>query len=118
MQSIDVLVGRDALYHALPGDMRRQRKLHENAVHAGVAVQSIDFREQPVLRQIGRMLYQTRIDAAPPGRLHLALHIYLRRRILPDDDHADIRRAVSGAESFHTGGDFQIKFFGRRFSID
>ena len=46
VEAVDVLLHRDALEHMRHVDMRRQRQLHQDAVHRRIGVERIDARQQ------------------------------------------------------------------------
>ena len=66
MKPVDILVGIDRHKHALRVDLRRERKLHENAVDPLVAVEPLDQPDDRRLRCIRRqaMLERREPDAA------------------------------------------------------
>ena len=53
METVHILGRRDGLDHPLGVQMRGQRQLHQNAVHARIRIQRADSGEQLWLRRIG-----------------------------------------------------------------
>jgi hypothetical protein len=54
MESVDVLVQRDALQHLAKDDARRQRQLDQDAVRGLVGVEGVDALEQCGLGDVRR----------------------------------------------------------------
>ena len=87
MQSVDVLGGVDGVDDGFSMQRLRQRQLHENAVHGGIAIELCHQRQQIALSDIRRQHVLERRHAGGLGLLMLAADIDLTRRIAADQHH-------------------------------
>ena len=92
MQPVDVLGGIDGVDDGFGMQRFRQRQLHQNAVHGGIAIELCDQRQQIGLRDVGRQHVLERRHAGGLGLLVLAADIDLAGRIAADQHHREPRR--------------------------
>ena len=113
------LAGSMALMMVSVCERFRQRQLHQNAVHGGIAVELCDQRQQIGLRDIGGQLVLERGHAGGLGLLVLAADIDLARGIVADQHHRKARRQLMLAlDPRDLFGDAGAKLCGNDFSID
>src|SRR5581483_4731244 len=86
VETVDVLVRVDALDDLLRVETRRQRELHQDAVHVAPAVQVVDEREQLGLRRRRRQPEAEEGDAERAARLLLVADVDRGRRVVADED--------------------------------
>ena len=87
MKAIDVLGRIDGGDDARRIDLRRQRQLHQDAVHGGIGVELADKTEQLVGAGRGRQMKIERLHADFDDGARLAADIGFARRIFADQDH-------------------------------
>ena len=81
MKAIDILVDGDAFDDPAHIDVRRQRQLHQDAVHRRIGIQARDQFEHLRFGRIGRQGMVEGLHAAFLASLDLVAHIDLRGRI-------------------------------------
>ncbi|MCY1298164.1 hypothetical protein D9M70_476370 [compost metagenome] len=118
MESVDVLQRIDRLQHVGFIDMRRQRQLHEDAVHTAVGIEAADKCQQVSFDSVCRQLVFKGTDAAFLSTQHLVAHVDLARRILADQHY---RQGRGNAACFHFA--YFLGHFGQhagsgRFAVD
>jgi hypothetical protein len=92
MKPVDILRDRDGLEHARHSNRRRQRQLHEDAVHRRVDVELHDPGEQFLLAHLERKFDHLGFDSDIAARTHLVAHIDRRGGIVANHDHGQRRR--------------------------
>ena len=98
MQTIDVLVGGNALYHRQLRQLGRQGQLHEDAVDARIGIEPVDKREHGGGAAVGRECIF--LGAYPDfvAGLDLVAHINLRRGIVADQHRRESGRHAERVE--------------------
>ena len=91
VQPVDILGRIDGVDDGFGIDRFRQRQLHENAVHGGIAVELRDQRQQVGLRDIGRQPVLERGHAGGLGLRVLAADIDLAGGVVADQHHGKAR---------------------------
>ena len=94
MEAIDVLGGADRGDHRLFVEVAGQWQLDEDTVHRRIGVQLRDQCEQVRLGRIGGQAVLEAFHVCGYGRLVLAAHIDLARRILAHEYHREARLAA------------------------
>ncbi|MGY3032469.1 hypothetical protein ACVIIV_001639 [Bradyrhizobium sp. USDA 4354] len=94
MQAIDILGRIDGVDDGLGVQPLRQRQLHENAVHGGIAVELCDQRQQIALRDVGRQLVLERGHAGGLGLGMLGTDIDLAGGVVADQHHREARHQI------------------------
>ena len=94
MQAVDILGGIDRVDDRFGVDRFRQRQLHENAVHGGIAIELSNHRQQIGLRDVFGQHVLERRHAGFLGLLVLAANIDLTGRIAADQHHRKARREL------------------------
>ena len=119
MQAVDILGRIDGVDDGFGVDRFRQRQLHENAVHRGIAVELCDQRQQIGLRDVGGQLVLERGHAGGLGLLVLAADIDLAGGIVADQHHRKARRELMLAlDPRDLVGDAGAKLRCNDFSVD
>ena len=119
MKAVDVLGRIDGGDHLLRVDLRRQRELHQDAVHGRIGVEPADQREQLGLGRGRRQPMIERPHAAADGHLHLAADIDLARRIVADQhDREPGRDAAVADQPVHRVGDLAAQVRRDRLAVD
>jgi hypothetical protein len=97
----------------------RQRQLHQNAVHRGIAIELRDQPQQIALRNIGRQPVLKRIHAGGLRLRMLAADIDFAGRIVANEHHREPRNKVMLAlDPSRLGGHAGAKLGGNGSSID
>jgi hypothetical protein len=86
VQPVDVLRGRYGFDDGLYVEPGRKRELHQDAVHARVAPESVHQIEELPLRDGGREAMAERRDADLAARAFLATDVHMRGGIVADED--------------------------------
>jgi hypothetical protein len=87
MKAVHILVGRDVADHHVGIDVRRQRHLHEDAMHRVVRVEPLDEREQLGLRGgAGRRIVSPCMPACR-ANFSLLRHVHGAGRIVAHQHH-------------------------------
>jgi hypothetical protein len=89
MKPVDVLVRIDRRDHHVRTDLRRQRKLNQNAVYLAIAVEPFEQRQQLGLARRCRQPMVGRPHAGFGGHLLLGADIDLARGIVADQHHRE-----------------------------
>ena len=99
MKAVDILGRRDGLDHLARVDLRRQRQLHQDAMHGRVLVQPLDQLQQLGFGRRRRQFVERRAHIGRGGLGGLAAHIDFARRIVADEHHGQPRLdAVLGGQ--------------------
>ena len=99
-------------------DALGQRQLHQDAMHAGVAVQLIDQRQELIGRRLGRQPVQTAGQPVLLAGLLLAADIDLAGRIFAHQDCGQARlHAGAASELADLGRDLGTDLFGQGFAV-
>ena len=104
-EAVDVLVRRDRVRDLGRVQVRRQRQLHDDAVHRVVAVELADERQDFSLARFCGELARRRVDPAVGRRLRLALDVRKARRVRADEHHDQPRWRRGCALGGGGGGD-------------
>jgi hypothetical protein len=91
VKSVDILGGIDRRDHPVGTDLRRQRKLNQNAMHIAIAVELGEQRQQLVLARRRQQAMIRRPHAGFDHHLLLGADIDLARRIVADQHHRQTR---------------------------
>jgi len=119
MQSIDVLGGIDGVDDRLSMQRFRQRQLHQNAMHGGIAIELSDQGQQIILRDVFRQYVLERCHAGGLGLLVLAADVDLAGGVAADQHHREPGRdPVLALHPRNLIGNAGAKFSGNDFSID
>src|SRR6266853_839590 len=89
MKAVNVLRRGQGFEHPLRRKSRGQRKLHEDAVDAGVVVEDPDTREEHRFIGVGRQFDVLRIEPRFAACPDLVPHIDSRSRVVPDLQHRE-----------------------------
>src|SRR2546428_2256230 len=102
METVDIFRRRDRFEHAPGIDPPWQRKLHEDAMHAGVGVQCCDAIEQRALGDVGAVPVHLGVHAGLLARTRLVAHIDRGRRVVPCQDHREPGTDTTRREPRHS----------------
>ena len=94
MESVHVFFFVDGGNDAVFVDVIRQRQLHQDAVHALIGIQVGNQRQQLLLGNAGRPQDGGILDSHDLAGLTLAPHIGLAGRVLPYQNHHQMRHAA------------------------
>ena len=101
MKAVHVLFRNDLRQGFRLVQMPGQGKLNQNAVHAAVPVQAVDFRFQLLLGGFGRQAQGFGQDAQFLAGLALVAHIYLTGGVVPYQNHSQTHRAARRFQGVH-----------------
>ena len=119
MQPIDVLGGIDGVDDGFRVQRFRQRQLHQDAMHACIAIEPCDQCQQFGSGGIGRQSVLERRHAGPLRLGVLAADIDFAGRIVADQYHCEPgRQAGLALDAGDLAGDADAKLRGNGFSID
>ncbi len=105
MQPVDVLPGVDRGLDRELRDVPRDRELHDDAVHLGVAVQASQRRQQLALGDVGRQVDLLGAHPDVRARLVLGAEVHPRGLVVAHEDRREPRRDPAGGEDLHALGD-------------
>src|SRR3954465_3158867 len=114
MEAVDVLDRRDGADDAVFVDLRGKRQLTEDPGDALICVEARDEPEELLLGRLGRELVVERLDPDLAARFLLPLDVYLRRRVLADEDRGEADRPRKPGDAL---SDLAAHPLGERFSI-
>ena len=98
--------------------MRRQGKLHQNAVQGRVAVHLVNAGEKLLLRGVLGQMQHDRVHAKALAHAGLVSHIDLACRIVAHADDAKPRCDAARLESSHAGFELFPQRGGKFFSVE
>jgi hypothetical protein len=102
MEAVDILLHGDRVQNARNLEPRRQRKLNENAMNVGTAVEFLDLVNHDLRIDVQREVETKRCDPDVGAGPDLVADIDLRRRVRSDEDDREAgRRAALGDDVFH-----------------
>ncbi len=96
MESVNVFGRVDGFQHQLGINLRRQRKLDQNAVNFVTIVQVVDQSEQTLGGGVGGPLDLFAVDPQRLARLHLAADVNLRLGVCSHQNGGEARRDARG----------------------
>ena len=118
MERIDILQRKNRVQDAGCGNALGQRQLHQDAMHARVAVKPIDERQEFVGRRFGRQPMQAAGEPVLLAGLLLVADIDLARRIFADQDRGQAGPHAGGeGELADVGCDFGTDLLRERFAV-
>ena len=119
LEAIHVLGRIDPVDQRLLVDMWRQRRLHQDAVHGRIGIETVDQREQLVLGGGRRQVVVERAEADLVAGLALVAHVDRRGGIVPDQHHRQSRLYPAlGLAVGHTPGDPLQQFLRDAFAVE
>ncbi len=119
MKAVDVFARIDRGDDARRIDLRRQRQLHQDAVHGGIGVELTDKTEQLVGAGRGGQMKVERLHADFDDGARFAADIGFARRIFADQDHRQAGdETLRGRQAPRLRRHGGAQFRGDRFAID